>query len=329
MNGREIIRRTLEFEYPERVAHSFPPSDVIAAGPEIPQPEGEWQKIDERRWQRTDEWGNVWGRVDGTSKGEIVKGALDNLDEVETFPLPDFSRPICYAQAKASFMLLPDHWHIGYIHGFTFSMARKLRRMEQYLMDLLLEREKISVLHDRIDALIKTQMKHMSEAGADSVMFAEDWGTQTQTLISPTLWREEFKPRFVELCSYAHSLGLKMFMHSCGKITSIIPDLIEAGVDLFQFDQPRIHGIDTLQEMQELGDVTFWCPVDIQTTLQTKDGLRIQQEASEMIEKLWRGRGGFIAGYYQDEASIGLEPEWQQIASAAFLHKGRRESFIA
>ena len=96
MNSREIVRRTLEFEYPERVAHSFPPSDVIAAGPEIPKPEGEWQKIDERRWQRTDEWGNVWGRVDDTSKGEIIEGALGNLDDVEEFPLPNFSNATYY-----------------------------------------------------------------------------------------------------------------------------------------------------------------------------------------------------------------------------------------
>jgi len=325
MNSREIVKRTLEFENPERIAHSFLPSDLFGAGPEIPNPEGEWRKINDREWQRTDEWGNVWRRVDDTSKGEIAKGALDNLDDVETFPLPDFSNPGYYAQAKETFESLPDLWHIGSIHGFTFSMARKLRRMEQYLMDLLLEREKIEILHDRIDEQIKIQMKRMMQVGADSVMIAEDWGTQTQTLINPKLWREIFKPRFAELCSYAHSLGLKMFMHSCGKITAIIPDLIETGVDLFQFDQPRIHGIDTLREMQELGNVTFWCPVDIQTTLQTKDETLIRQEVNELLEKLWRGRGGFIAGFYWDETSIGLEPKWQQIASDEFLQRGKRE----
>ncbi len=329
MNGREIVRRTLAFENPERVAHSFLPSDLIWAGPKIPNPEGEWRRIDERAWRRTDEWGNVWGRVDSTSKGEIVKGALEDLDKVEDFPLPEFSNPDYYAEAKEIFTSAPDMWHIGFIHGFTFSMARKLRRMEQYLMDLLLEREKIEILHDRIDEQIKIQMKHMSEVDADCVMIAEDWGTQTQTLVSPKLWREIFKPRFADLCSYAHSVGLQMFMHSCGKLTVIVPDLIETGVDLFQFDQPRIHGIDTLAELRDQGGVTFWCPVDIQTTLQTKDEALIRQDADEMLEKLWRGEGGFIAGFYWDETSIGLEPEWQRIACDEFLKKGRRERFVA
>ena len=323
MTGREIVRRTLAFEGPARVAHSFPPSDFVGASPQMHSPEGEWRRVDEREWRRTDEWGNVWGRVDETSKGEIVQGALANLNDVEIFPLPDFSEPKLYEDAREVFAAHPDHWHTGGIHGFSFSAARKLRRMEQYLMDLVLDRERISILHDRVDEQIEAQMVGMREAGADSVMIAEDWGTQLDLLISPRLWREEYKPRFAALCAYAHSLDLKVFMHSCGKMTTIIPDLIEAGVDLLQFDQPALHGIDTLAAFQDAGSVTYWCPIDIQTTLQTKDEALIRQAVTEMLEKLWRGRGGFVAGYYGDEVSIGLEPRWQQIASDEFLAKGR------
>jgi len=323
LNSREIVRKTLAFESPERVAHSFEPSDLIEASPEIPNPEWEWCKINDRAWRRKDEWGNVWGRIDKTSKGEVVQGILDNLDDVETVSFPDFSNPAFYMKAREIFATHPDKWHVGSIQGFTFSIARKLRRLDQYLMDLLLKPDKIRALHDRIDECVKFQVHWMKEAGADSVMIAEDWGTQTQLLISPKLWRKEFKPRFVVMCDYIHSLGLKMFMHSCGHIGVIVPDLIEAGVDLLQFDQPRLHGIDTLRGWQEQGRVTFWCPVDIQTTLQSKDEMFIRQDASEMIEKLWCGRGGFIAGVYRDVTSIGLDPHWQEIASDEFLDKGR------
>ena len=114
-------------------------------------------------------------------------------------------------------------------------------------------------------------------------------------------------------------------MHSCGKVTDIVPDLMEAGVDLLQFDQPRIHGIDTLKRWQDQEPVTFWCPVDIQTTLQTKEEVLIRQEAREMVEKLWRAQGGFVAGYYQDNVSIGLEPRWQNIACDEFLRMGQQD----
>jgi hypothetical protein len=323
MNSQEIVRRTLEFENPERVARSFVPSDIAWGWIDMPTPGGSWRRVSEREWRRTDEWGNEWGRVDDTSKGEIVRGALEDLDQVESFALPDFDNPDYYATARQIFAALPDYWRVGSLHGFAFSVARKLRRLEQYLVDLLRERDKIKILHDRIDEQIRAQMRRFCEAGADSVMIAEDWGTQTQTLISPALWREEFKPRFKALCDYAHALDLKFFMHSCGKITAIIPDLIEAGVDLFQFDQPQVHGLDTLRELQALGKVTYWCPVDIQTTLQSRDESLIRAEALAMLEQLWRGRGGFVAGFYMDEASIGLEPRWQQAACDEFLRMGK------
>ena len=109
MTSREIMKRTLEFEGPERVARSFKPSDMVGGGPQLPNPAGEWKKINDREWQRTDEWGNIWRRIEDISKGEIHAGALGNLDEVETFPLPDFNNSGYYAAVKREFDQHPDH----------------------------------------------------------------------------------------------------------------------------------------------------------------------------------------------------------------------------
>ena len=158
-------------------------------------------------------------------------------------------------------------------------------------------------------------------------MLAEDWGTQSQTLVSPALWRDEFFPRFQRLCGIAHDCGVKVFMHSCGQISAIVPNLIEAGIDLFQFDQPDLHGIDTLAGHQQHANVTFWCPVDIQATLQTRDETVIRRKVQEMLDKLWAGRGGFIAGYYGDNPSIGLDPRWQELASETFVEQGVRTHY--
>jgi hypothetical protein len=326
MTSKEIVRRTVEFDHPERVARSFKPSDMAHAGPEIPNPAGAWRQIDAQTWERIDEWGNVWRRVDETSKGEIHQGALEDLNTVAEFPIPDFSNPAIYATARQRFAENPDQWKIGGLHGFTFSVTRKLRRMEQYLMDVLLEPEKINLLHDRIDEQIIHQIKNLAACGADAVMVAEDWGTQAQTLVSPALWHQMFQPRIKRACTCAHGLGLKVFMHSCGQIEAIVPGLMAAGIDVLQFDQPRLHGIDVLAGHQKKAHITFWCPVDIQKTLQTKNEAQIRGEARELIDKLWQGRGGFIAGYYGDNASIGLEPKWQEMASDEFLKYGRKRA---
>jgi uroporphyrinogen decarboxylase len=324
MNSREIVLRTLQFAGPERVARSFGDSDFVWASPTVTTPATDWRKVGGERWERMDEWGNTWARIDPTSKGEVAVGVLDDLAHLDRLAFPDYSRAGDYAAVAATRHRHPDKWLIGGLPGFAFNIARKLRRFEQYLVDLLLEPERIHALNDRIDGILEDMIRNYAAAGADAVMFPEDWGTQTRTLIDPKLWRREFFPRFVRLCEVAHQSGIRVFMHSCGQIGAIIPGLIEAGVDLLQFDQPDLHGIDTLARHQDQAPITFWCPIDIQSTLQTRDEAAIRAKAQEMLDKLWRGRGGFIAGYYTDNASIGLEPRWQEIACQEFLACGVR-----
>lgn len=322
MTSREIVRRTLEYSDPERVARSFGDSDFCRAGCTAETHATDWEPVGGGRWERTDEWGNAWARIDPTSKGEVVKGVLDDISAIDEYEFPDYSHSVGYAGVCEGRTEFPDKWLIGSLPGFAFNIARKMRKLDQYLTDLILEKDRMHVLHDRIDAMLEDMIRNYASAGVDSVMFPEDWGTQSQTLISPDMWREEFFPRFEKLCGIAHGLGIHVFMHSCGRIEAIVPGLMEAGIDLLQFDQPDLHGIDALAAHQERGKITFWCPVDIQKTLQLRDEQIIRDKVREMLDKLWRGRGGLIAGYYTDNASIGLDPKWQECACDEFIQSG-------
>lgn len=332
MNAREIVKRTLEYTAPERVARTFPiaalgGSDFANSSCTAKTYATSWDNLGQGRWERSDEWGNTWGRIDATSKGEVTRGVLADWDDLKTYTFPDFNNASDYDSVRKQRETEPDKWLIGNLPGFTFNIARKMRKFDQYLMDILLEPERISMLHDRVDACIEAMIINYAEAGVDSVMFPEDWGTQNRTLISPKLWYDMFFPRFKRLCNTAHNCGIKVFMHSCGQIEPIVPGLIEAGVDLLQFDQPDLHGIDILAGHQQNARITFWCPLDIQITLQTCNKAVIQEKAREMLDKLWKGRGGYIAGYYSDNASIGLDPKWQRYACDIFTTYGKRSYY--
>ena len=322
MTSREIVRRTLDYDRPERVARSFADSDFAHAHCTAPTRATQWRQTGAGRWERLDEWGNLWARLDAHSKGEVLRGALDGTRELSACQFPDFSRPEHYLKVRATRAQHPDKWLIGGLPGFTFNIARKLRKLENYLADLLEEPDWIGQLHDRVDAVLEPMIRNYAAAGADAIMFPEDWGTQTQLMIRPELWRREFFPRFRKLCGVARQGGLRVFMHSCGQNEDIVPGLMEAGVELLQFDQPDLHGLDRLAAHQDRGRITFWCPVDIQKTLQTRDEQTIRARAREMLDKLWRGRGGFIAGFYSDNASIGLETRWQEYACDEFVRRG-------
>jgi len=324
MNSREIVIRTLTYTGPERVAASFPPpywNDLLQTSYRLGGYEPAWREVAPGRQEYVDEWGNTWARLDQTSKGEVIRGALDSWDQMDSLILPDLGNRAHYESVvQACQQNAGERFVIGHLPGFPFNIVRKLRRLDQFFMDILLQPEQVRALLDRVQQLLAMAIVAYAESGVDAVMFPEDWGTQTGLMIRPTTWREVFLPDFYALCEVAHRHGVRVFMHSCGKITDIIPDLIASGIDVLQFDQPRLHGIDVLARFH--GQVTFWCPVDIQQTLQTRDPRAIEAEARELIESLGGPEGGFIAGYYSDNASIGLEPWVQDVACRAFMRYG-------
>ncbi|HHX66308.1 MAG TPA: hypothetical protein GX702_15635 [Chloroflexi bacterium] len=325
MNSREIVMRTLEHTGPERLAASFPDpywNDLCHLHYTLEGFSRDWQEVSPGRQEYVDEWGNTWARLDETSKGEVVRGVLEDWADLDRLTLPDLANLANYATVR-EICAEPenDRFRIGHMPGFPFNIAHKMRRLDHFLMDVLLHPDEVRELLKRVEDLLADVIVQYARAGVDAVMFVEDWGTQLALMVSPKMWREMFKPGFVRLCGVAHAEGIKVFMHSCGKITAIIPDLIDAGIDLLQFDQPRLHGIDTLAQFADR--ITFWCPVDIQTTLQSGSEEAIIAEARELVAKLGGPRGGFIAGYYADNASIGLDPYWQDIACRAFMECGR------
>ena len=324
VNSREIVLRTLEHSGPSRVAASFPApywNDFTHTHYALTSAGRGWRRTGRGPQEWVDEWGNTWGRIDGSSKGEVIRGVLEDWDDLSCLRLPDLANPANYAQVRRVCNdPRDDRFRVGGLPGFPFNIARKMRRLQSFLMDILLWPNRVQALLSRIEDLLADAIVEYARAGVDAVMFPEDWGTQKGLMIRPQSWRDVFKPGFVRLCGVARDQGIKVFMHSCGKMTDIIPDLIEAGIDLLQFDQPRLHGIDVLAQFH--GRIAFWCPVDIQDTLQTHDEKAIEQDARDMIEKLGGPDGGFVAGYYADNVSIGLEPRWQDVACRAFLRYG-------
>ena len=329
MTPREIVLRTIEFRQPERIALSLPepyPNDIAWAGigPDPGwKPSRNFSPEKGRMWE--DEWGNVWAATTDFYQGEVVQGALQDWSELDSYHMPSFDNPARYQRAAASFAQHPDHFRLGGLPGFPFAIMRYLRRMDIFLADLLLCPDEVRRLGERVTALLCRCLDNWASAGADGVFFCEDWGTQDRLLVSPTMWREIFRPYFDTLCGHARQRGLTVWMHSCGYVYDIIEDLIDCGIAVLQLDQPGLFGIDRLAA-EFGGRMTFWCPVDIQRVLPTGDVPRIEAFAHDLVEKLGNRGGGFIAGHYGSMDGIGVEPEWQEAASRAFVKHARLHS---
>lgn len=330
MTSREIVQASLAFAGPPRIAYGMGggfPSDIRHVGrkPALNSRAKPWTHHT-GYWEMVDEWGNTWRRLESITKGEVFRGVIEeSWDLLDSYEFPRVDAPELYQDAAEQCRRYHEEGY--YVLGgvdWPFNTARYMRKLETFLADVLEEPERTEDLLWRITHLIEREIQRYADCGVDGVMAGEDWGTQDRLLVSPRCWRRMFKPCFAYLCAAAKSRGLTVWLHSCGHVTEVLDDWVEVGISVCQFDQPELHGIDYLSQRFG-GRMHFWCPVDIQRALPTRDIGRIRAAAKEYIDKLGRFGGGFIAGYYGSNEALDLPPEYQAAACQAFMEYGQFE----
>ncbi|MHB0936317.1 MAG: uroporphyrinogen decarboxylase family protein [Armatimonadota bacterium] len=320
MTPREVIFANLEHSGAERPGMNFSGdrmNDFLGGGL------GPSRTFTEKVWTegqfeyRTDEWGNVWHRIIGLSQGgEIFRPAITDWGQLDTLQLPDFDDPARYDDMRRTFAQPTDKFKLVFIPGWVFASSRYLRKMEIYFTDLVEYREEIDRLHALVTDLFVRVIRLCAEAGAEGIFFCEDLGTQDRVLIGPAMWRDIFMPHYQKLTGAAHECGLKVLQHSCGYNWELIDDLVEAGIDCFQFDQPAAYDMPALAAKLKAHRVALYSPVDIQQVMPTGDRALIEAEAEKMVRLF---EGGLIMKNYGDLHGIGVEEEWDRWAYNAVL----------
>ncbi len=131
----------------------------------------------------------------------------------------------------------------------------------------------------------------------DVVQMADDLAGQNGMLISPNSYRKQLKPLHKEMFDYIHSKsGAKIFFHSCGSVRAIIPDLIEAGVDILNPVQVNAAKMDSAELKREFGkDICFWGGgVDTQMAFdENHTPAEVRADVRKRLEDFMPG-GGFV-----------------------------------
>ena len=183
--------------------------------------------------------------------------------------------------------------------GSILEAGNSLRGFARFMMDLA---EGGTFLQDLLGGIVETQLANLSlylEAVGDYVQiiqFGDDLGMQDRPLISRSMYQAWIMPGHRELFQHVHrNSGCAVFLHSCGSIYPLIPDLITAGVDILNPVQTSATNMDPLQLKANFGDrLTFWgggC--DTQRVLPFATPYEIAQHVAERI-KIFAPGGGFV-----------------------------------
>lgn len=335
MTSKEIIRRVIRHNEPPRIGWNMTDGihkDIATvlmmrlndSTPEHLRTFGNHEALQKKAGfhgeVRLDTFGNIYGRLNGKTKGECVLGALEEdwtLLERYEFPQIDMAR---VNEVKALNLKDSPKYILGAMIFGVFSTLRDLRKIENALMDTAAEPEMIQTYMEKFTPFALRQVELSADCGADGIIIYDDWGMQFSPFISPASFRELFKPVYKQIADLCHERDMDLILHSCGCVQPLMEDMLEAGIDVFQFDQPEAKGSRYWAE--HYGHrAAFYCPTDIQKIMPTGNRELIEQTTIEMVEAFKKCGGSLIFKDYPSWGDINVQEEWAQWArDAAAAH---------
>jgi uroporphyrinogen decarboxylase len=249
------------------------------------------------------EWGFAWNRMDETM-GQPLTNLIDDPTQLADFVIPNPFDPKRFEGIETFNQQYPDRFRLASLALSGFTTMSFLRGFNQLMLDLVESPQFVGSLADMVFGFEEKIIEQLPAYQFDAVAFFDDWGTQNGMIISPTIWRRIFRPRYSQQFDLAHRLGLKVYFHCCGYYPQIIPDLIEIGVDMLNISQPNLYNLPKLGQ-EYGGKVCFVCPVSYQTTSISGTRQDIFDAVQVLIDCFGRYKGGLI-GYVEEYHSIGM-----------------------
>ena len=177
------------------------------------------------------------------------------------------------------------------------------------LLDLIIE-YKFSYWNLVIDWLIENNL----QTRLNVISECDDLGTQTSTLLEPDYLRKTVIPRFGQLWSHIKKRlpGIKIFMHTCGSVRVLLPDLIEAGLDIYNPVQFTAANMELEGLKKDFGkDLVFWGGgVNTQSTLKNGSPDQIKEEVKKIMDIMAPGGGFVFATVHNIQEDVPPENFW-------------------
>ena len=163
------------------------------------------------------------------------------------------------------------------------------------LMDPYLNQRDFGLLRDRVVEYNLAVIDRWLKRGVDGIFFSDDWGCQRGLLVNPDHWRKFYKPSYKRMFDRVRSGGAHVWMHLCGDITAILPDLIDLGLNVLNTVQPQAMDVEQLSK-EFGGKVCFNGGVDVQGTLIHGSPEDVKREVHRLVDLFGRFDGGYIGG---------------------------------
>lgn len=263
-----------------------------------------------------DSYGQIWIRAKPyyyTGRG-ILADTSDPADLDRLVHWPDLSDPRWMAGVAERAKTLRAQTEYFVVmrmvasHG-PFQTACDLRGTENFLMDMAINPDFATALLDRVTAIQEGLLRlAMETAGQYFDMIelpGDDYAGNRNTLMSLSMFRRYIKPCLQRLIQVVRDINpeVKIMLHSDGAIGSLIPDLIDLGVDVIHPLEP-LPATDLAAIKKQFGDkITFLGGIDISHALPGSEE-DVIHEVKTRLRQLAQGGGYILAPSNHLQADI-------------------------
>jgi len=309
MNNRERVLATLAHQQPDRIPYNIefthPAHATMADYYQDPDfasklgncltvlgcaPAGAWREVAPDVWQ--DQFGVQWDRSIDKDIG-VVCNRLVTPGNLDGYRFPDPDDPSRYAPYADLLADKSDRFVVVNLGFSLFERAWTLVGMENLLMAMLRDKPFVNELLDRVLAFNLRVIENACAYDVDAMMFGDDWGMQTGVLMGPKLWREFIKPRIRQMYRLVKSHAKFVFIHSCGKVDELFPDLIDCGLDVFNPFQPEVMDVFEVKRRYE-DRLSFFGGISTQKTLPYATVDQVKAQVQRLLDQIG-SNGGYIA----------------------------------
>ena len=224
---------------------------------------------------------------------------VDTIQGLERFPFPNLAASGVDQELEQKVRQLQeqDYTVLGQMSQTILETAYSMRGIPQLMLDFYERPRYVEALFERIAEQRLFQARRFAEAGVDILRIGDDIAMQRGLMVSPALYRERIKPLHAAVIAQARRVKPEILVkyHSDGQLTDLLPDLIDAGVDIINPVQPEC--MDLGQIKREYGkQLVLWGCMPVQSLFAHGSTEDVRRHQAFLMREIAVG-GGMVVNF--------------------------------
>ena len=194
--------------------------------------------------------------------------SVDTVPGLESYPFPDLgaSKTLEDLRTEVESLHAQGFAVVGQMSQTILETAYLMRGIDRLFLDFYERPDYVDCLFAKLAEQRVKQARMFAQAGVDVIRIGDDIATQEALMVSPAMYRERIKPHHAAIVRAAREIdsARPVLYHSDGRLTALLPDLIDAGVTAINPVQPEC--MDLSETKRTFGErLALWGCMPVQS----------------------------------------------------------------